>query len=238
MRFGDFKITQKAESTYDDLDSSVYLRLAFLGSISSPGTKTEKTSALRDSPAPDCSAERTAASGPTESEHRSTSVQALWVQMRSKDRNIRSKKGFLVIYLITNAKEERRNDLRWLKWTESDVLDSAAASLKWVWGESWGALHLHLINTQTSCSQIKGTFPCKRDCAIYTWLLHYSKGTDYGRAWYLTLSLKLKLWFWQEARYESRALLRSCAHGDQDQIWIHFKWTFLRLGLPLSYKPI
>lgn len=148
------------------------------------------------------------------------------------------KKGFLVIDLITNAKEERRNDLRWLKWTESDVLDSAAASLKWVWGESWGALHLHLINTQTSCSQIKGTFPCKRDCAIYTWLLHYSKGTDYGRAWYLTLSLKLKLWFWQEARYESRALLRSCAHGDQDQIWVHFKWTFLRLGLQLSYKPI
>lgn len=77
MRFGDFKITQKAKSTYDDLDSSVYLRLAFLGSISSPGTKTEKTSALRDSPAPDCSAERTAASGPRESVHRSTSVQAL-----------------------------------------------------------------------------------------------------------------------------------------------------------------
>lgn len=58
-----------------------------------------------------------------------------------------AQKGFPVIDLITGANEESRNDLRCLKWAESDVLDSAAASLKWEWGgESCGALHLHLIN--------------------------------------------------------------------------------------------
>lgn len=161
------------------MNSSVYLRLAFLESISSPGTKTEKTSALRDSPAPDCSAERTAASGRTKSVHRSTSDQTLWTQMRwSKE--------------ICGAKTlpgDRFDYKR--KWREQERPASPEVSRKRCAGLSGGITEvserspeelLYLINRQTSCPQIKVTFHClRRDCAIYTTLALF-KWTGYRRS--------------------------------------------------------